>query len=407
MENQLNRADLKLALIMKHASTGLAEIDRSGKISSINLRGEELLKPILIAKNINGENFYTILNSIAPAISNKIKNFPAKAGNILANELHSFKLSFGEENVERHFNFTVTKIFSDCIIVDFDDITKNLLKEKAITELVAEKAVAQGKYEIASNVLHDIGNALVGFGSYINRIKRSLDHADPENLQKLNSFFSLQQPALRSIVGEAKAGAIVSMLSGISESQRKNKEEISKSITEQLNIINHIREMLHIQKQYLNGHSAFERKPVNLRAIINDCILMLYASMEKRQVCLSINVPDKLPDIQADRTRLMQVILNILKNSIEAIDINAEEKKITISVKIKQDLLSLLIADTGHGFDKLTGKELFTRGFTTKASGTGLGLSNCKAIIESHEGTIGIASDGFGKGTVTTIELKL
>jgi len=212
---------------------------------------------------------------------------------------------------------------------------------------------------------------------------------------------------LTSVIGEVKAGAVVNMLSGITESQRKNQEEIGRSIKEQLNIINHIQEILHIQKQYLNGHSTFERKLTNLRTIITDCVSMLYASMEKREISLSINIPEKLPKIKADRTRIMQVILNILKNSIESIDVNADEKNITMSVKIHNSSLVLLVEDTGYGFDESTKKQLFTRGFTTKASGSGLGLSNCKAIIESHQGTIEIASDGFGKGAVVAMEFKI
>lgn len=407
MENQLNRADRKLAMIMKHASTGLAEINRGGKINFLNLKGEALLKPVLITNNIKGNNFFPILDSIAPAVAEKIKNSSDEAGNILTDELHSFSLTFGGERVERHFNFSVTKIFTDCIIVGFDDVTENRLKEIAIIQLVADKAVAQGKYEIASNVLHDIGNAVVGFGSYINRIQRSLDHNNPETLQKLTGFFAMQQPVLTTVIGEVKAGAVVNMLKGITESQKKNQAEISKSIAEQLNIINHIQEILNIQRQYLSSHSALERKLTNLRAVINDCMSMLYASIEKREISVSINIPDRLPDIKADRTRLMQVILNILKNSIEAIDINAEEKCISLNVKMIDGFLNVKVQDTGHGFDEVTGRQLFIRGFTTKASGTGLGLNNCKAIIESHEGTIEINSDGFGKGAVTTIEFKI
>jgi signal transduction histidine kinase len=407
MENLLSRADQKLTMIMKHAPMGVAEIDKSGDITSLNLKGETLIKPILIANNLDGNNLFAILNCIAPSIVDKIKNSRNEAGNIITNELHCFTLSFGEENVERHFSFNVTKIFSDCTIVGFDDITESRLKEKAIMELIADKAVAQGKYEIASNVLHDIGNAVVGFGSYLNRIKRSLEHNYPVNLQKLTGFFTAQQPVLTTVIGEVKASAVVNMLSGITDSQKKNQEEINKSVKEQFNIINHIQEILNIQRQYLNGHSTLERRPTNLCAIINDCMSMLYASIEKRAISVSINIPEKLPDMRADRTKLMQVILNILKNSIEAIDVNAEEKHISITVKVNNDFIKVQVQDTGHGFDAETGKKLFVRGFTTKAAGTGLGLNNCRIIIESHEGTIGITSDGFGKGALTTIEFKI
>ena len=407
MENLLSRADQKLTMIMKHAPTGVAEIDKSGDITFLNPKGESLLKPILIANNVDGNNLFVILDYIAPSIVNKIKNSPDEAGNIITNELHSFTLSFGEENVERHFSFNITKVFSDCIIVGFDDITESRLKENAIMQLIADKAVAQGKYEIASNVLHDIGNAVVGFGSYLNRIKRSLEHNNPENLQKLTGFFTAQQPILTTVIGDVKASAVVNMLTGITDIQKKNQEEINKSVKEQFSIINHIQEILNIQRQYLNGHSTLERKPTNLCAIINDCMSMLYASIEKRAISVSINIPENLPEIKGDRTKLMQVILNILKNSIEAIDANAEEKRISITAKINDASIALQVKDTGHGFDEETGKKLFVRGFTTKASGTGLGLNNCRIIIESHEGSIRITSDGFGKGASTTLEFKI
>ena len=60
------------------------------------------------------------------------------------------------------------------------------------------------------------------------------------------------------------------MLAGIALTQRSNNEEISKTISEQLNIITHIQEILDIQRQYVAGHNSQERTPVNLRSIIND-----------------------------------------------------------------------------------------------------------------------------------------
>ena len=407
MEKQLARAEQKLAMIMQHAPTGLAEIDRSGKIIHLNVTGEALLKPVLIANGINGNNLYPVLEHIAPAIAQKIKNTSDDAGHILTNEPHSFSLSFGGENIERHFNFTVIKMFTDCIIVGFDDYTQKSQKERAILQLVADKAVMQGKFEIASNILHDIGNAVVGFGTYITRIKRSLEQNNPENLQKLTDFYAAQQKVMAASIGEAKADAAIKMLSAITEGQKNSQEEIRKSVTEQLHIITHIQDILNIQRQYANGQESQERKPVQLRSIITDCMSMLLASIDKRGIKISVNIPDSLPVVNGDRTRLMQVVLNILKNSIEAIDMNAPEKNISLTVSTHDDRLILKAEDNGHGFDAATGKQLFERGFTTKASGSGLGLSSCKTIIESHDGTINITSEGFGKGSLTTIEFKI
>jgi signal transduction histidine kinase len=407
MENHRNQAEQKLTMIMQHASMGLAEIDRSGKIIHLNTKGKALLKPIWIANGMAENNLYPVLEHIAPALSKRIKESPDEAGHILTNELHSFSFLFGGESIERHFNFMVIKMFTDCIIVGFDDITHKREKEQAIQLLLSEKAVVQGKFEIASNILHDIGNAVVGFGSYVSRIKRSLEQNNPENLQKLSDFFATRQTAMAGAIGEAKADAVIKMLNGLTESQRNNQEEISKSVTEQLHIITHIQDILNIQRQYVNGNDLQERKKINLRSIIKDCLSMLFASIEKRSITISVDIPEVLPVIMGDRTRLMQVILNLLKNSIEAIDFNAAEKIISLNVSIQADMLVLQVRDNGHGFDETTGGQVFERGFTTKASGSGLGLSNCRTIIESHDGAFDITSEGFGKGAVATIKFKI
>jgi len=406
MENQPCLAEQKLTTLMKHISMGIVEIDSAGKIIYQNLKAETLLKPILVANNIKGNNFFAILQPVVPSIVEKIKAFPENSGDTVINELCSFSLIFGGEKLERHYHFTVTKI-ADCILISFDDVTEKYQKERAMLQLASDKAVMQGKFEIASNVLHDIGNAVVGFGSYITRIKRTLEENKIDNLQKLSGFFATQQKMMTDILGKDKAEAVVGMLNGITESQKNSQEDIRKSINEQIRIITHIQEILNIQRLYLSGHESIEKRPIQLRSIINDCMSMLLASIEKRGIKVKISVPEKLPAIEGDHTRLMQVILNILKNSIEAIDITATEKNISLEVKACPDALMLQVKDNGTGFDKETGKKLFVRGFTTKATGTGLGLVNCRTITEAHDGTIDIASDGFGKGAVTTLKFKV
>lgn len=397
------RAQHKLNVIMRHAPTGLAEIDKTGTILQLNERGESCLHPIFIATGIPNDNMYAVLGHIAPGILNRIEESADDAGEIVTGEIVKFHLSFGGETVERHFNFTVIKLYTDSIVLVFDDVTRSHQALHAIQELHADKAVMKGKFEIASNILHDIGNAVVGFGSYMNRIRRSLEQQSTTNIEKLATFFSAQQTAMAGVLGEAKAGAITDMLSNIAEGQKKATAEMAKSLTEQHHIITHIQDILHIQRQYVNGNDALERKSVKLRHVVDDCMSMLYASIEKRAINVTLAIPEQLPDIIGDRTRLMQVLLNIIKNSVEAIDINAIEKKISITAHVSDEELMLQVKDNGHGFDEPTGRQLFRRGFTTKASGSGLGLDHCRMIIENHGGSIDLDSEGFGKGSVATI----
>lgn len=282
-------------------------------------------------------------------------------------------------------------------------------KENLERQLAAllDKAVAQGKFEIASDVLHDIGNAVVGFGSYLTRITRSLEQDGSGNLQNLAGFFETQLPAIAAAIGETKAGAVVTMLRGIAQTQKVNQKEMRSSITEQLNIITHIQEILNIQRQYITGQETGERRPVNLRGIINDCMSMLFPTMDKNAIAVSLDFPEEQPVIKGDRTRLMQLILNLLKNSIEAIDIHAAVKAISLRMHRQDGLLLLLVRDSGGGFNEAIASRLFERGFTTKSAAAGLGLYNCRTIVESHEGSIALNSEGPGKGALATVRFKV
>jgi PAS domain S-box-containing protein len=271
-----------------------------------------------------------------------------------------------------------------------------------------EKAIAQGKFEIASEVLHDIGNALVGFGSYLTRINRVAESNNVESVRNLGAFLKTQQTEIAGAIGVDKAAALLSITDSIAKSQGDNQKEMSTAIAELLNIVSHIQEILNIQRQSVRPHNnSHERKPVNLGGIIDDCRSMLFASFDKKGVKFNVNVKPGNYVIKGDHTKLMQVMLNVIKNSLEAIDMENENKFISVSMESTKEYILLKIADNGQGFDKKTSEHFFERGFTTKKKGTGLGLYNCRSIVESHAGTFDISSDGLGQGAITTIKFAL
>jgi len=103
----------------------------------------------------------------------------------------------------------------------------------------------------------------------------------------------------------------------------------------------------------------------------------------------------------------MQVMLNVLKNSIESIGLQGGEKKIALRAHALADRLVLEIRDSGTGFDGAIAGELFKQGFTTKPGGAGMALYNCRSIVGSHAGTIAMTSDGSGMGAMTTITFTI
>jgi len=392
MENQLSASEQRIRWMMKHAPVCLIEIGEDGRILELNVAAATTLDPVMAANGLDGDNLFPLLGLIAPDVLKKVKAFGSNIGVIVLNEVIGFS--------QKQFTMTISKLPDGTMVVSIDDISE---KQQAMLE----RSVMQGRFEIASDVLHDIGNAIVGIGSNLTRMRRSLDQHSNDNLAKLAGFFSAQQTLIAGALGDVKAAAVVNMLNSMVETQKGQREDIIQSISEQTNIITHVQEILHIQRQYVNGQSAQDRRHINLRGIIEDCLSMQHASMEKRGIAVTKEVAEQVPPIIGDRTRLMQVILNILKNSMEAIEITGSEKEIFVRLMVADGLLTLQIRDNGCGFDEATGKQLFDRGFTTKSSGTGLGLHNCRSIILSHAGDISISSEGRGRGSLTTITFKL
>lgn len=392
MENQISASEQRIRWMMKHAPVCLIEIGDDGRILEMNVAAETTLHPAMAANGLDGDNLFHLLGLIAPDVLKKVQHFGDNVGVIVLNEVIGFS--------QKQFTMTISKLPDGTMVISIDDISE---KQQAMLE----RSVMQGRFEIASDVLHDIGNAIVGIGSNLTRMRRSLDQHSNDNLTKLAGFFSVQQALIAGALGDVKAAAVVNMLNSMVETQNVQRENIIRSISEQTNIITHVQEILHIQRQYVNGQAAQDRRHINLRSVIEDCLSMQHASMEKRGIAVTKEVPEQVPPIIGDRTRLMQVILNILKNSMEAIDIAGSEKDIFVRLMVADGLLTLQIRDNGCGFDEATGQRIFDRGFTTKSSGTGLGLHNCRSIIQSHAGDISISSEGRGRGSLTTITFKL
>ena len=107
-----------------------------------------------------------------------------------------------------------------------------------------------------------------------------------------------------------------------------------------------------------------------------------------------------------DRTQLIRIITNLVKNAIQAIPEKQANKRILVTVKKEKNNVLIIVKDTGIGIEATNSKRIFEPKFTTKNSGMGLGLGIIKNIIENYKGTITFESE-FGKGTTFTVSLPI
>ena len=141
--------------------------------------------------------------------------------------------------------------------------------------------------------------------------------------------------------------------------------------------------------------------PVSLTALLDDVAELMSPLAKKRHILIVKDVPLTLPDVPADRDKLMQVIVNLLNNAIK---FTPQDGRIIIKAGMEQDSIKICIEDNGMGIQREELPRIFNKLYslntsTTRSSdGMGLGLYIAKAIIDSHGGNIWAESE-IGKGS--------
>lgn len=129
--------------------------------------------------------------------------------------------------------------------------------------------------------------------------------------------------------------------------------------------------------------------PVQINEIVEEVLHLSQRDFERNGVTLKTDFDSSLPQIEGDRIQLQQVVLNLVRNAIDAMDgVKKNARILTASTKVTGDSVLVTITDTGVGIDPASELRLFESLYTTKSEGLGLGLSISRKIIAAHGGRI-------------------
>jgi PAS domain S-box-containing protein len=166
---------------------------------------------------------------------------------------------------------------------------------------------------------------------------------------------------------------------------------------------------VHRLEKFLADLSTFSRPTPSQKvsgdilALIRQVIGLMEAGFQEQGVTLELSAPEAIPAFAFDPGQIRQVLINLFKNSLEAMPHGGV---LRVSTAVQEDRLVLTIADTGLGIDPGHLRSLFTPFFSTKEGGTGLGLTICRGLIDLHRGEIAIHSE-VNCGTTCTVRLPL
>ncbi len=140
--------------------------------------------------------------------------------------------------------------------------------------------------------------------------------------------------------------------------------------------------------------SAPEMKPLDINALINETVVLIATDATVRNVVLKITLENNLPLIRGDRIQLQQVLLNLISNSFDALESSQGARGIFIRTSRKDTgTIIVEVKDSGCGIPAQNIPNLFTRFFTSKPDGLGMGLSISRSIVEAHGGRLDVKNN--------------
>ncbi|HYF89675.1 sensor histidine kinase [Azospirillum sp.] len=182
--------------------------------------------------------------------------------------------------------------------------------------------------------------------------------------------------------------------------------EVTRAIAEQADragqIIARIRNFVHKRPSQL--------EPIDVNDAIRAAVALCEGQARNGNVPIILSLGDDLPPVPADRVQIEQVVLNLVKNALDATTEAAtgpSDRTVTVrSGRDGEGRVEVAVADHGHGMSEEARSRLFDPFFTTKAGGMGLGLSICRSIVETHGGNLR-ATDNPGGGVVMRFVLPV
>jgi len=277
----------------------------------------------------------------------------------------------------------------------FDHMVAHLAEARRATEESAHRA---GMAEIASEVLHNVGNAVNTANCCAEVIGDRLNNSRLSGLEKATSLLSDQASnAVHFFSEDPRGPKLISYLVTVTGSLQKEQAENLSELQRLQETIRHIRDA--IASQQSHARKSDFRQRVDLRALLNETLLVNEALQKQCGVSVTINMPE-LPLLELNRSRVAQVLVNLEKNALLSMQSVPERNHVlTINVAVLEtDLLQIEVRDTGTGFTPEIHERLFGQGFTTRKEGSGLGLHYCVNVIREMGGDITAYSDGPGTG---------
>lgn len=278
---------------------------------------------------------------------------------------------------------------------------------KQSQQKLLETSRLAGMAEVATGVLHNVGNVLNSVNVSASLVVEKLRRSKAPKLAKAAALLTAQNGGLGEYLTNDENGRkLPGYLAKLGEFFVAENAELLHEVDQLGRNIEHIKEVVAMQQSYAKVSGVFENLPPRL--LVDDAIAMNIGAFQRHGVKVD-RLFQPCPNVRVDRHKVLQILINLIRNAKYALDeVKRTDKEIMISIRpAEKNMVAIVVADNGIGISAENLTRIFVHGFTTREEGHGFGLHSGALAARSMGGSLSVASEGVGHGAAFTLELPV
>jgi two-component system NtrC family sensor kinase len=264
-----------------------------------------------------------------------------------------------------------------------------------------------GMAEVATGVLHNVGNVLNSVNVSTNLLRERLDRARVGSLQRTVELLRRNEAGLGEYLRHDPQGRqVLGFLEQLAQHLGSENAAIRAEIESVCRHVDHIKEIVAMQQNYAKPGGLIESVPP--AELFEDALRIKEDSCRRHGIAI-VREFAPLPPVAVEKHRVLQILVNLLANAVTAVKAaDAPERKIFVRLLLAPEgRVRFVVHDTGVGIPAENLTRIFSHGFTTRRDGHGFGLHSGAIAAKSLGGSLAVASEGAGRGATFTLEIPL
>lgn len=289
----------------------------------------------------------------------------------------------------------------------FWDMTRFRETEQKLGEAQRELLEASrlaGIAEMATGVLHNLGNALNSVNTSAEIVADSIAAMQTDGVKRAGSLLRTQEgPVADFLAADSKGRQLPEYLERLSTHLQEQRQRALDEVNRLRQGIEHIKEIVAAQQKYARASSPSER--ISPAELIETALHVSDAALRKAGVLVTREFLPA-PPVEVPRQKALQILLNLLRNACDSLaEAGPAEKRLWLRLRCVEGRVELQVRDNGVGIAPQNLTRIFNFGYTTKKGGHGFGLHSCALAAREMAGTLVAESAGPGQGASFTLTL--